>query len=322
MSLPQYIERGGRQFLCQPYMFNDVTLRSFFVKGSHDKMQAITDAMVNSVLGETVYHVLSDQVVMLVTNVGHCNSENFPDNRMGFLEYMEVSAWIPVVRFEQGKLIPKIGLFSPYLWVNHPMALLAGREVFGCPKALADIQPTDPTSRATVTVDTYLENEYSPKTEWTSQRLLEIQTDHSDPSEHVHHDSMEDVVKDWIRKLVGNVAGTVLIHALDHELDVLAHHDLISSNLVFLKQFRDAEDGSKACYQSVVEAPLSITEFRTGSTLPGNHEVVVHECDPFPLCDDLGLVPGPQKVEFATVMTGDFLFHAGHTVGTAKVQST
>jgi hypothetical protein len=59
--------------------------------------------------------------------------------------------------------------------------------------------------------------------------------------------------------------------------------------LVFLKQFPAVEDGERACYQAVVEAPLRVTTFRGARFLPGSYQFRLFRCDSHPLDEDLGL---------------------------------
>jgi hypothetical protein len=57
---------------------------------------------------------------------------------------------------------------------------------------------------------------------------------------------------------------------------------------VFLKQFRDAESAGGACYQTVVEAPIQVTDAKWRPS-PHEWQVTVHPLDSHPIVDDLGV---------------------------------
>ena len=90
--------------------------------------------------------------------------------------------------------------------------------------------------------------------------------------------------------------------------------------LVFLKQFRDATCATKACYQSIVEAPLAIEPIGAGyeSIDPKLFGVTVHDWDSHPIAGDLGIaaaIPIQPTLAFRAeldfeVMLGDEVWRA------------
>ena len=74
--------------------------------------------------------------------------------------------------------------------------------------------------------------------------------------------------------------------------------DLLAGRVgqVFLKQFRDAADGTRACYQSVVEAPVQIRRVESGLA-PRDWAIQVHPLDSHPIGDELGV--GDQSAKLA-----------------------
>lgn len=59
--------------------------------------------------------------------------------------------------------------------------------------------------------------------------------------------------------------------------------------MVFLKQFPDAVDATRACYQAIIEAPIRVTGGLRGGLLPGRFGVTIHEYASHPIVDTLGL---------------------------------
>lgn len=85
--------------------------------------------------------------------------------------------------------------------------------------------------------------------------------------------------------------------------------------MVFLKQFRDIADPSRACYQAIVEAAVRrVGPVRGGGVLKRRYELAVHDHPGFPLASRLGLagrraggevvvpVPTPLWLEFDYVL--------------------
>ena len=69
----------------------------------------------------------------------------------------------------------------------------------------------------------------------------------------------------------------------------------LQGNLVFLKQFRSVTDGTKTCYQSVVEAPISLNKFE-GAGISKLHDITFTELESNPIAKTLGIAPTQNSV--------------------------
>jgi hypothetical protein len=81
---------------------------------------------------------------------------------------------------------------------------------------------------------------------------------------------------------------------------------------VALKQFRDSADGTRACYQAVVEARYQITRVKVRRSAR-KRELVIHDMDSAPLGAELGL-----RTQVATVALEqelDFILDLGEIIG-------
>ena len=91
--------------------------------------------------------------------------------------------------------------------------------------------------------------------------------------------------------------------------------DLLTGRLrqLFLKQFRDAADGCRACYQSVVEAPIEIQRI---SMRPSARawDVEIHPLDSHPISHDLGVCSQPVSTAFDGEL--DMIVKDGIDIGT------
>jgi hypothetical protein len=95
--------------------------------------------------------------------------------------------------------------------------------------------------------------------------------------------------------------------------------DLLAGRVgqVFLKQFRDATDGTRACYQAVVEAPVQIRRVESAVSAR-DWSIKVHPLDSHPIGDELGV--RDQSAEIAFDIEIDFVVEAGYEVGARGVQ--
>ena len=51
--------------------------------------------------------------------------------RMGFAREEQVAIWVPVIAHRGGGILPSLGWFVPYMWVDNPLSLAGGREIYG-----------------------------------------------------------------------------------------------------------------------------------------------------------------------------------------------
>jgi hypothetical protein len=116
-----------------------------------------------------------------------------------------------------------------------------------------------------------------------------------------------------MRLIVGS-DGTVTLPGLGLVLqlfDFLTHREV---PLVFLKQFRDVNQGDRACYQAIVEAPATLLSFRGGGALRGKYLLQIKSLDTFPLVRDLGLKASKQEAIGAWYTEFDFVMGTGREV--------
>jgi hypothetical protein len=80
----------------------------------------------------------------------------------------------------------------------------------------------------------------------------------------------------------------------------------------YLKQFRDATDGTLACYQRLIEAPLHIQHLRVWPA-GGEWDVTVHSLDSHPIADELG-IDGTQRTGRVFDVELDFVLESGRVL--------
>jgi hypothetical protein len=113
------------------------------------------------------------------------------------------------------------------------------------------------------------------------------------------------------------VLDTVLGRGLTGDPGELIFRMVDDPNLVFLKQFRDAECPTKACYQSIVEAPLGIRPEGAGYARldPDQFRIRFENWASHPIAGDLGVMPGEDlRPERAFRATLNFDIQLGYEV--------
>ena len=84
--------------------------------------------------------------------------------------------------------------------------------------------------------------------------------------------------------------------------------------LVFLKQFRDAQNTRKACYQRLIEAPLKVETFFEGGLFLQPYTLNIASLASHPLAQNLGLQGAEYRSTLGMWMQVDFVLENGFEV--------
>jgi hypothetical protein len=318
--LPSYVNWGGDQTYPQPVNLQGTCFRGFFVEADATALRNVCDKYLNRfVAGDIEYHPLLSRVMLGVADIRRISCLHRPDAEQFWFPEVDVAFWMPVVAGRRRGPVfvaERLVWFLPYVIVNHPWALVCGRELYGFPKELGLAHVAkDFADRLPCTVDTYVVKQFGPEAEAKMDRLLEVSRtdDASSSTLTVVWNDLREAVRDVLHTLVGkqtavSLPGMGLIVEL---YDLFVHHEM---PMVFLKEFRDVTDGKQACYQDVVEAPIQLTRLHTGGWLPGEYEINIGQYASHPIVSDLGLHGACVKVEAAWYMEFDFVLGNGKKV--------
>ena len=207
----------------------------------------------------------------------------------------DVSFWIPVVAGRRlgGVFLPegpRLSWFLPYIWVDNAIAMTAGREVFGFPKQTSNIQlsGTDPEC---FSVQADVIRRYGSERSVEPAPLINVRRAAPPAPDAARRPPASPIdLRAWLSN-PGGVASLGLRSGLSRLANAIVR-DLTQPtvSLVFLKQFRDIVDPTRACYQAIVEADASCTAIRSGSLLcAADYRVELSSYDSHPLIADLGL---------------------------------
>lgn len=300
--LPPYIETDGNQIAAAPIKIG-VNVTMFLLDARYESLRAICDEQLNLPGSPVTYRPLGPFCVLYCSTV-----DNYPLQKpLGWVPEKDFGIWMPVVagRGRGHTFVPeRIATYTPYIWVDNGVALIGGRTVFGFSKQLGAMSLPKTGERGEFTLDTMVIEAFEPTAMARDERLITIKRR--------DHGVLGDLRDAWR-------TGENLIDAFGSKLDlVLAGgpelpvptwdfaKQLITKlgsgmRMVFLKQFPDAVDGTRACYQSIVEADLPIVTPVQGGRLDGDWEAEIHRYDSHRLVERLGLSPTRTTGNVATV---------------------
>ena len=320
-ELPAYVEYGGRATAPSPFSCEDGQLQGLLLRGDAARIAALVETMFNVPAGRGVeYRSLGSNVMLLIGAFGRVTSLTHPFDRWGAVRETQASFWIPVLagRHVGGTFVAeRLLLAVPYVFVDNPMSYLGGRETFGYAKTMARFDP--PGGRGDRIRMQAFGGDFGRNEGADWRDFLDVIAGAPRPGAGPPQRSSGPLP--LIRHLIGDrpelVSGAdVLLGDIQLTAGVIA--DLLTGRVgqVFLKQFRDATDGARACYQAVVEAPIQIRRVESGVSAR-DWEIRVHQLDSHPIGVELGIAD--QQAAIAFDIEIDFLLENGYEVGGTSV---
>ena len=207
----------------------------------------------------------------------------------------------------------KFDMVMPYLVLDNPVAIASGREIFGYMKQSGRIAcPGDPGNPANISVDLFATKTFGPDSEEQYQRLLDLT-----PTGGTH--PLAEAARGFeggAKALWSQVTGDAQSWYPSLKLGEDLLGDVLEQRIpqLFLKQFRDIADGSRACYQAITEAPGHVARFDSMPQLV-EYDMVLHALDSSPIAAQFGIAPqqrvlGAEFVYDMTIAPGTVLWQA------------
>jgi hypothetical protein len=311
---PDYIARGGDLVMAPPLELSNATMYSFLVGADLAALTAICDQQLNAVTGPgIIYKPLLPMAAIVCADIPKSYSTVPPDSLKGWMSERDFGVWIPVVAgtMEGGTWkAGKIGWYLPYVFVDNVAAMVTGREVFGFFKQTATLaMPASPTTSGAFSVDALVIQKFSPESEARVLRLMTLMsTEDAVAPAGAWGDvraALEGLWGDLKRLFFDDVRG---LPVPGWDLLKNALEDLVTGDvpMVFLKQFRDGTDPTKACYQAVLEAPAHLEKW-LGGWFTHPHDISITPCDSHPIAKECGFASGPLRAELGFWCQMDFV---------------
>lgn len=262
-KLPPYIERGGEQVPPHPFRLDDVTLTSFAFRVDRGRVAALCERQLNAATSNQFRY---RPALPIAVAYFASTPATEPADRRGSTPESELALWLPLLADNPRRVV----WFAPYLFVDSCYPLLAGRDVYGFPKALARFElpsMSEQPARFSATVTTW-----SPAGSRGPARELEL----------LSVEAQGAARRRWsVRGLRPRGLGRAAAIALA-ELGSRAR-------AVSFKQIRDAQFPDRACYQAVVESGFEVPKVHDGGHLQGDYLMRVSPSTAYPIIEDLGL---------------------------------
>lgn len=310
-KLPEYVVRPGEPCHQPPFACDSTQLYGFYVRGQREAIQTrLIDPALNAPRGgQTRYQAFTDYVMVTYSITARGTSIDPPDSQQGYVPEYCWTVWVPllVVKSELGiHVAERLVMYPAFITVDNPWSLVAGREVYGFPKNQGPLTiPAAGEDPARFAVQSLAFVHYDPKNEARIETLMRVDRQATTTIGEQVWDDLEDAIRGLVGFLHHDGGVPVPGFGLLVDLFNLARHREVPA--VFLKQFRDAVDGTRACYQAVIEAGCQVTGFHGGGLLDGNYVLTASELASMPLASALGLDPAGVAAEFPFWANIDFV---------------
>ena len=319
---PTYIYTSGSPVQHTPMHLNASEMYGFFIKGDLTKLKATVDRTLNRVAAnQMVFRALSPYVLMTFTRVDHAQSSFPADYNKGWGKESDIATWILVGQIEENDGVTKLHrvfLYPFHIWVDVPMAISIGREIFGFPKNIGQFSMPGPgEDPLAFTISSEGWEPYSPETQLGTHPLIEFNATNTEKA-HRPLLGFLDVIREGWKILRSEQDLFALDEAGIKDLELLLLRTRVDQ--IFLKQFPDAS-GVKAVYQAVVVAPAIVEKVHSAELLGYTYECTLHKFDTFRLDETLGLQIGTQPVLLPFHIKMDFTVAAGEELVEATTDS-
>jgi uncharacterized protein with NAD-binding domain and iron-sulfur cluster len=289
-----FVEYGGRATAPGPFLSLGGRMRSFVLQGDERRIADLVRRTLDEPAGpEVAYRAVGSKVLLMLGGFEYVSSMASPFDRWGAVMEIMASLWVPVVAGRDlGDVFvaERFGVMAPYVLVDNPMSYAGGRELYGYAKTMGRFEPAEGIGDRQA-VAAFGGN--FGRDEGAAWRTVFEVTTEEDPAEEDRHGLPLEGPASLLAELAPgflerNAEGEILLPGM--KLTAALLDDLMDGKVrqVFLKQFRDASDGTRACYSSVVEAPI---EFRRVVMRRARRswEVRITPLDSHPIDQELGV---------------------------------
>jgi len=311
-ALPEYADnRISFPVFRGPYLQKNARLAAFIFKSDAEHLATLCAQSLNVSASFRYKYVPLSASLMLVFADMLVSSRDERDAQVGLIPEAEVSFWVLTVAMQKtrsGYIPHHLAWFLPYLFVDEGNAIATGREVFGFNKLAAQIQKPETIQQPEFTTDVLGFRQYGADCIAQRERLLELSA--SSVTVPVRLSDFASIKNKIGEELLKNIPASLRSGLVE----LAAHFINDHIPLVFLKQFRDAQNTHQACYQKLIEAPLKLEKFYEGGFFPEPYGLNISSLASHPLARHLGLKEFGQASTLGAWMRVDFVLNNGREV--------
>lgn len=350
--LPPYVERGGESVWRQPSRLIGARIYGFGVKVSQARQQETLDAYINrqSVAAVGVGSdprrppepfslrcAGLDVVLLLFVDYKQITSGSDDDEPLGSVSYREFLMMQLAIRGNDET--PTLDWFIPAIYLDSDAPRLGGREIYGYPKQLGDVEIElyDQASTAgapprRLALRTLVMS-HSSRSHAEHQLVVNIGGPEQPPRVELEYTDSSQMFRDLFelcgqadarQRIVDVLEVPSPFRGLPLTRDMQLQNALALSNIgnVFLKEFRDCVEPREACYKAICRTDTVPGVFQSGGRLDESRyeiEVQPHASEPLFSLLGGGEDRAPLKVpaEFVYMLDLDFTLSRGRVMANA-----
>lgn len=312
----EFLEYGGLASVPGPFHCTDARIVLLPVKADPAKLAALCTGVLGLHADGTPRYAPVGPYVMLSfgsmtvrsTSTGHSRFYNVRYDAMGGSAEHHVALWVPVIADHHDgpvDLVDQFATFMPAIWVDNPVSLLGGRDIYGIAKQWGSHTIAD--DMRTCGLDVF--GGTFGRAELTGMhRLLDITRLGGHHPIQVVSQAVDEVIAGFrkgiekLRRGEVELPGRALLFQAAH---ALKHRNLTQ---VAVRQFRTThQDGAKGSDPDLVGITTTFATM-TPTILTHGFHVEVHPLDSHPLTRSLGIAS--QDVPVALEVTSEFTLSA------------
>ena len=296
---PDYVQVQPDTCHLQPFLCQDAQMYGFFLEGNQTALQALVDQRLNTPRGADAmqYRVCVPPnskiplVMLTFTLVARGSSTQLPDSDMGYIPETSCTFWVLLSRMvrRSGPLEIAYTCFAPFIIADNCFSVCAGREIYGFPKQQGAFGAWPPAVNGgmdpapdSLNVNADALFGYNPGNAAMRQNLVRIVKQPGGSIQKPPPVNFSDILNFW------GATGTEGWSGMD---------------LVFLKQFRDAANGKKACYQAVIEAPMTLTSEVSLQALSAQYRIAITHLESHRLAQQMGFTGDEEPLHLGLLVT-------------------
>ncbi len=133
--MTDYVEYGSLATVPGPLRCEGVTQWCFPLEADRDRLESLCRRVFTEPTGGAIdIRPLGSHVILTLGRVARIVSEQSRFATMGYSPEGQSAIWIPVARVRADGETPVAGqmlMFTPYMWVDNPISLASGRDMYG-----------------------------------------------------------------------------------------------------------------------------------------------------------------------------------------------
>ena len=296
---------AATQPVAGPFAFPDVTLQVYPLLADRARLDAFLAQYLNGPLADAGlrFEAFGSYVYLLVNVTGDQLGTMWSSaNNIGWWAEREVSFCVPVKWYRDGELV-STAMVAPFVYASNDRAVITDREVNGRPSVAATIDcprdvwlgssgPDQPRRFLHMETEAFPALHLGQK----GQRRTLLEIDERDVLPYNDDVGWRMVADSWGETLVDDLKRKTAQRLAEADavrnvkalaLELLAHEAPI--NWINIKQYRDAADTERACYQAAVHTTRSITRIYDIREIENSLHVRLHRLSGHPIVETLGL---------------------------------